>query len=355
MRDRPLVPEDLESREGAGLRSFLRAIVVIARAKLAKLDRKGRTPGELAQKAGWHYDRQLEALLRAATTPESTTGTAQAISPITYEYLDALVPWSAAASLIAAGARLRFGSGRQISVPGFAAIPALEFVAEGAPMPAITGTTNKLILNLFKIGGIIGLTRELYEHSFAESLLRQAVTAYSAYSLDVALFSQTAADSTRPAGLFNAVTPITVANNNFKLDNLVQDLGNLAGAVGAYAGNGQIAFVAAPAQYVAIRLRAAKPLEFPVWQSAALPNGTVACVALPTFVSAVADVPDFDVTTNAVFVSTDPGQEFATGAGVVGAPALSSFQADLIGLRLRLPLSWGLRAAGVSYAQNVNW
>jgi hypothetical protein len=352
MRDRALVPEDLEPREGAELRTLLRAIVVTAR---AKLDRKGRTAIELAQKAGWPYDRRLDALLRAATTPESTTGTAQAVSPITFEYLDALTPWSAAASLIAAGARLRFGSSHQIVVPGFAAVPALEFVGEGAPMPTVTGATNKLTLNLFKMAGIIALTRELYEHSFAESLLRQAVTAYSAYSLDVALFSSAAADSTRPAGLLDGVVPVTPATNTFKLDNLVEDLGSLAEKVGGYAGNGQIAYIAAPAQYVAVRLRAAKPIEFPVWQSMALPDGTVICVAIPTFVSAVGDTPDYDITTNAAFVSSDPGLEFATSAGVVGAPAVSSFQADLIGLRLRLPLSWGLRAPGVAYLQGANW
>jgi hypothetical protein len=346
----PLVPDRHALHAGA-LGAFFRAIIVSAR---SRIDRKGRTPIELAQKI-YPHDQQLDLLLRAPVTPDSTTSSAQVVSPITYEYLDALTPLSAAASLIGASPRLRFGSGRQISVPGFAAIPALEFVAEGAPMPVVMGTTNRLILNLYKMAGIIALSRELYEHSHAENRLRQAVTAYSAFALDVALFSQVAADSTRPAGLFNGVAPLTPAANTFKLDNLVEDLGILAEAVGAYSGNGQVAFVAAPAQYTAIRLRAAKPLEFPVWQSMALPNGTVACIALPTFVSAVGDTPDFDFSTNAALTTTDPGEEFATAAGVVGAPTQTSFQADLIGLRLRLPLSWGLRAAGVSWLQNAAW
>jgi hypothetical protein len=294
-------------------------------------------------------------MMRGTVVPESTTGSAQAISPITFEFLDALVPLSAAAALIEAGIRLRFGSGRQIYVPGFSTIPSLEFVGEGSPMLVVMGTTNRLILSLYKMSGIIALSRELYRHSRAEDLLKQALIAYSAYTLDVALFSQAAADPTRPAGLFAGITPLPPAANTFKLDNLVEDLGALAEAVGAYSGNGQVALIAAPAQYVAIRLRAAKPLEFPVWQSMALPKGTVACVALPTFVSAVGETPDFDLSLNAALTTTDPGTEFATAAGVLGTPTQSAFQADLIGLRLRLPLSWGLRAAGVSWLQNAAW
>jgi hypothetical protein len=346
----PLVPDRRALHVGA-LRAFFRLIIASAR---SRLDRKGRTPLEVAQKT-WPDDRQLDLLQRAPVTPHSTTDTASAVSPLTSEFLDALMPLSAAAPLIGTGIRLRFGSGRQVYVPGFSAIPSLEFVGESSPMPVVMGTTNRLILSLYKMGGILALSRELYEHSNAEDLLRQALVAYSAFALDVALFSQVAADSTRPAGLFNGVAPLTPAANTFRLDNLVEDLGALAEAVGAFSGNGQLAFIAAPAQYVAIRLRAAKPLEFPVWQSMALPKGTVACVALPTFVSAVGETPDFDLSLNAALTMTDPGTEFATTAGVLGTPTESAFQADLIGLRLRLPLSWGLRAAGVSWLQNANW
>jgi hypothetical protein len=66
-------------------------------------------------------------------------------------------------------------------------------------------------------------------------------------------------------------------------------------------------------------------------------------------------MPTFDLSMTTALTTTDPGSELVTSGGVVGAPTVSSFQADLVALKLALPVSWGLRAAGVSWMQNVNW
>jgi hypothetical protein len=87
----------------------------------------------------------------------------------------------------------------------------------------------------------------------------------------------------------------------------------------------------------------------------ALPTGTVSAIALPTFVCANGDVPTFDLSMTAALTTTDPGSEFVTSGGVVGAPTQSAFQSDLVALKLNLPVSWGLRAAGVSWLQGANW
>jgi hypothetical protein len=134
------------------------------------------------------------------------------------------------------------------------------------------------------------------------------------------------------------VTPIAPAANAFRLDNLVEDIGNLVSAVAQFAGTGNVAIVAAPAQWASLRLRT-PTLGYPVWSSVALPAGTVSAIALPTFVCANGDVPTFDLSMTTALTTTDPGSELVTSGGVVGAPTQSTFQADLVALKLNLPVS----------------
>jgi hypothetical protein len=87
-----LVP-DRHAASVCALRAFFRFIVASAR---ARIEPNGQSPAEIAAKA-WPYDRQPDLLMRGAVTSHSTTDTASAIAPITAEYLDAMVPLSAAA------------------------------------------------------------------------------------------------------------------------------------------------------------------------------------------------------------------------------------------------------------------
>jgi hypothetical protein len=344
----PLRPDrDASNREA--MRSFCRAIVCAAR---ARINRK-LSPADMAQKS-WPHDRQLEEILmRAAIGPHSTTDTASAISPITAAYLAAMAPYSAAASLIDAGFKISFGRAAQIYVPSITTAPQMAFVAEGDPLPVAMGVSNRMILGVRKLAGIVAFSRELFEHSYAEDMVRQVLLENTSPALDTVMFSQTAGTPTSPPGLFYNVAPIAPAANSFRLDNLVDDIGNLVGGVSQYAGTGNVAVVASSAQASSLRLRT-PTMGFPVWSSVALPAGTVSAIALPTFVCATDDVPTFDLSMTTALTMTDPGQEFAQG-GMVGAPTESAFQSDLVALKLNLPISWGLRAAGVSWLQGANW
>ena len=220
--------------------------------------------------------------------------------------------------------------------------------------PVAMGVSARLILSVRKLAGIVAFSRELFEYSHAEDMVRQILLENTAPALDLVMFSQNAGTATQPPGLFNNVTPIAPAANSFRLDNLVEDVGNLVSAVAQFAGTGNVAIVAAPAQWASLRLRT-PTLSYPVWSRVALPAGTVSAIALPTFVSANGDVPTFDISMNVALTTTDPGSEFVTSGGVVGAPTQSAFQSDLVALKLNLPVSWGLRAAGVSWLQGANW
>jgi hypothetical protein len=265
-----------------------------------------------------------------------------------------MAPLSAAASLIDASFKLRFDRAAQIYVRSITTAPQMALVAEGEPLPVAMGISTRLILSMRKLAGIVGLSSELYHHSYAEDLIRQILLENSSPAIDSVMFSQAAGSAASPPGLLHGVTPIPAATNSFRLDNLVEDIGNLVAAVAQFAGTGDVAIVAAPAQWASLKLRT-PTMGFPVWSSAALTAGTVLAIALPTFVSANGDPPTFDLSTVTALTTTDPGEEFASSGGVVGAPAQGAFQADLVALKLNLPVSWGLRAAGVSWLQNANW
>jgi hypothetical protein len=169
MRERlPLVPEDLLPHPGAGFRAFVRSIIVSTR---ARIDRKGQSPAEIACKA-WPNDRQLELLLRAPA-PHSTTDSAGAVARITTEYLAAMAPLSAAAALIDAGFKLRFGRAAQIYVPSITTAPQMIFVGEGEALPVAMGVSARLILSVHKLAGIVAFSRELFEYSHPEDMVRQ--------------------------------------------------------------------------------------------------------------------------------------------------------------------------------------
>jgi hypothetical protein len=346
----PLVPEDIDGRSGMALRAFVRSVICAARARASSVNV---SPFDIAKKS-WPGDRQLERILRAAVAPSSLTNTAAAVSPVMTELLMALAPLSAAASLINRTFKLRFAEAGQIYVPGIVTAPQMAFVAEGEPLPVAMGLTNRLVLGVRKLAGIVAFTREMLASARAEDMVRQVLIENTSAALDGYLLSQSAGDSTKPSGLFYNVAPLPPATDTLRLENMIDDVGALIAGVAKYAGTGDVAIVASPAQWAAVKLRSPQ-LGFPVWSSTALTAGTVAAIALPTFVSANEDVPTFDLSMTTALTTTDPGLEFVDSGGTVGAPTQSAFQADLVALKLNLPVSWGLRAPGVSWLEGANW
>jgi hypothetical protein len=267
-----------------------------------------------------------------------------------------LVPTSAGADLLARGIGLNFDGAASISVPGIT-IPTGDFVAEGAPIPAVAAVTSAgPTLSPHKLAVITSLTGEMMRNANAETLVRQVLIESTGPAIDKALFSTTAGDTTRPAGLLNGITPLTPAAPGAKTEAMQEDLGALATAVAPVAGNGQIAVIAAPAEAVAIGLRLPREPAYPVLTSAQLATGTVIAIALPALVSAVEGSPQIDASTQAEFVR-DTAPTAIDGAMTPPLQLVGSlYQTDEVGLRLRWPISWALRtSAGLAWMQSVNW
>src|SRR6516162_2168277 len=130
---RALVPEDL-ARMHPG-RAIVRAAIATA---LGGYSRS--VMPEQVIRSRWSGDSEAMLVLRAASSPASTTNTA-ALTQTTKTFLTALKPVSAGVDLLNRGIMLDFNGAASITLPALT-VPAIDFVGEGLPIPAVAGTSS---------------------------------------------------------------------------------------------------------------------------------------------------------------------------------------------------------------------
>jgi len=345
----PLVPG---RKSDAALTALTRAVIAHG---LTKIDGSQGNPARYAQR-NWGDDPTLGLVLRAAVSPATLAGT-PALAQVAVALLEALVPVSAGADLLARGLALRFDGAAQVSVPNIA-VPVADFVGEGAPIPVVQAPTSAdATLLPHKLAVITLLSGEMMRNTNAEALVRQVLIESTGPAIDKVLFSANPAAADRPAGLLNGIAALTpAAAGSAKGEILVDDLQKLAGAVAPVAGNGGVVIVASPDAAVALSLRLSERVSWPVLTSTSLAARTVIAVAANAVVSAVEGSPMIDSSTqSSVHRETVPAELVDVG-GTLARPVASLFQMDEVALRLKWPISWALRTSGaVAWMQGVNW
>ena len=229
--------------------------------------------------------------MRAATSPTSLAGNPE-LARIAVAYLEALVPVSAGADLLARGIGLNFDGAAQIAVPGIA-ISTADFVGEGQPIPVQMAPTSAGA-NFYAAQAC----RDRIAHRRDAALAKRRNTCAPRSSSSstwararprVVLAAAAAAD--QPAGLLHGIAALTPSAGAGKTEVIVDDLQALALAVAGVAGNGEIVLIGSPDAAVALRLRLPQPVDWPVLTSAALPAKTIIAVAANAIVSAVEGTP----------------------------------------------------------------
>jgi hypothetical protein len=274
-------------------------------------------------------------------------------------YLANLTPYSAGAALLARGISLDFAGAGTINLPVVTAPALADFVQQGAPIPVVQGvSTIQATLTPTKFSVIVALTREMIERSPAEPLVEDALLQATGPALDRRLFDNVAAvPDVRPAGLRYNIAALTASTATVPTDAMQADLETLIGAVSAVANNSQIIVVCAPQQAVAIGLKTFGSFAYLVLPTSSLPTGTVLAIAARALVNASGDVPQIDTAASATLHMSDAPLPIASG-GVMAqpGPVIASFQKDVVGLRLRWPLSWALRdSRALAWMQSVAW
>jgi hypothetical protein len=107
---------------------------------------------------------------------------------------------------------------------------------------------------------------------------------------------------------------------------------------------------------VTLALRLANPLPYEVLTSSSLTAGSVIVVAANAVVSAIEGPPQIDARQDASVHFDDTPAEIVNVGGVMARPVRSVFQTDEVALRLRWPISWGLRSsAGLAWVSGTTW
>jgi hypothetical protein len=206
------------------------------------------------------------------------------------------------------------------------------------------GPPHKLTLAEF-------FTREVTEATpqDAEAIVGQVLKDGMARSLDLSMFSATAADATRPAGLLAGVTPST-ATVGGGLAAVLGDLRILIDATVAAGGSGAAMFFASPGRAQTLR-GYAPAMAAQIIGSASIAGDTLVCVDPNAFASMFGADPQIEASRESVWhLDTAPAQIGTVGTpAVVAAPTRSMFQTDSIAFRAILRAAWAMRVPAVSF------
>jgi hypothetical protein len=335
-----------------------RPAVYIVRAACAHLRAyvEKSTPASAAR--AMFADPVTDIILRSATSAADTTssGWAKELAGVAiYDTIQSITSLSAAAALIDRGLKLNMNGVAEMRVPGrtLNAAAAGLWTSEEAPAPARQlSFTNVAILHPRKLSVIIVVSREQAASSNIEAIVRQTLGESAGLALDAQMFSATAGDASKPAGLFVGVTGQTPTTGG-GINAMEGDLKNLFTALAA-AGAGKTAvIVAAVPQATALKMTVGPQFDVPILASTGMAAGTVAVVESASFVSGFSPTPEFRVSEQAIYHADDsaPADPIMSGQ-----PVRSLWQTDGIALKMDLFAAYGLRAVGhAQFVSSVTW
>jgi hypothetical protein len=305
-------------------------------------------------------------ILKAATAPAevATTGWAAEIARVAiYDMIQSITSVSAAAEVISRGLQLNMDGVATIHVPGRIVNPAAAgaWISEGNPAPArALSFTNAAILQPRRLSVLYGYSREQAESSNIENIVRATLGEASGLALDARMFSATAGDASKPAGLLFGIAPLTptsITGSATAAEAAATDIGKLFGALAAQGAGKTAALIMSPPQAARLKMIVGPKWDFDIITSTVLPSGTVIALEIASFVSGFSAVPTFRVSNVTAYHAEDTSPQNITGGTPSPAvPVRSMFQTDSIGLYMDLWAAWGLRAAGhAAWLQNAAW
>jgi hypothetical protein len=239
-------------------------------------------------------------LTRAAVAPAdtSTSGWAsQLAGKAVAGFIASLAPESAAAKLMQAGTFINMDGVAELTVPWPSTNPQPAFVAEGGAIPVAQGALTGVTLGPpSKLAAIEAFTRELAAHSVdaAEVVIGDLMRAAATQALDGAVFSTTAASTTRPAGILNGVSAIAATGGGGAAA-MLADIDALISAIVTAGGGRSIMFFASPGRAVRLRALAGIDLGLPITPTPTLTGTTLVAVEAGGFASGFGSDPNISI------------------------------------------------------------
>ena len=237
----------------------------------------------------------------------------------------------------------------------------MTFVPELGPIPVINESFAAVMLGpVKKLAVIAGLSGEIESAApeSASAIVGRVLNDAVSKSLDTAVFSNAAADSSRPAGLLAGITPVAATAAGASDAALAaSDLANLVAAMAAAGVDGTDAvFVMSPGAVIKLRALLAPGLNFSnsLLGSLGVPAKTVIAVNPSGLASGYSGQTETEVSRSGT-IHLDTNAQPIVDGGAMSAPVLSAWQSDLLFVKLRAKLSWIAVPGAVQVVQNVNW
>jgi hypothetical protein len=262
-------------------RSFNRAVAALAMTTRGSTG--NRAPAAELLRENWRDDDDAGRILKAASSPLTTSGFAQIQS---VRVLPQLAPDCTSSKLLAMGRQFDLTGISSFKLPwiGYTGRPATPmFVSEGSPAPVPQLATSAAILGpVCKVMILAGVSGELQSASAetAERVISEALAISVEQAQDQKLFSaDPAVAGTSPAGLLNGLTPLTSVGTTGGAAAVADDLGLLAGTISHHGiGIDDLIFITTAAIATKIRTLAGPFFQDVVLSSAAIPDGQIIAI-----------------------------------------------------------------------------
>jgi hypothetical protein len=326
-------------------RTFYRAAFACALARA--LPDSGESPEDIAR-SRWPRRGEIAEVCRSSVTPTSVSsaGAALAGSGVSSAFLESLATTSAAARLIGAGIDLGDLSGVSAMTIPWSASPAALFFAEGDAFPVAQLSFSAPVVAPFNAAVSFVATRALLAGSNAESAFTGLLRRAASRALDAAIFSDTAADTTRPAGLLAGVSGSSSGAS------LLADVQTLASAVVASGGGDNILFFASPGRAMAARNLATNDL--PVFGSPMIADDVFIAVDGAAFFSSIGNA-EIRTSAESALVMQDSAPPQLGASASASFPAVSLYQVDAVAIAVTMRLGWALPAGLAQWIDSPSW
>ncbi len=310
---------------------------------------------------------EATAMVVRAAAPLGTTGDAGFVAElqqVTYtSFLDALRGKSIYPVLRERGMGVSFDAAGTAYIPQLTAGGANgSFFSEGSPIRVGRITTAAPTFTSRKMGVIIPFSREAAERSTPqlEPIVRKAIVDDTAAILDSLMLDAVAGDAVRPAGLLNGVSAVASGYGGGDYEAVIADFKALLAPFISANASDSITVVMNPSQGLAISLMVGGDGRFGwfsevakrvnIVESTHATAGRLVAIRNADFVTALGDLPRFDVSNQATIHMEDTTPVAIGTAGspnVVAAPVRSFWQTDSMGVRMVMDVSWKMARTGM--------
>lgn len=344
----PLRPDYSATRARAG-DAFARSVYARVQAAVHRRDVAEFIPRD---------DRVTPAIIERANQTVGSTTTpgwaSELVQDAWRQYLVELAPYSGAARLIEQAVQATSSSFSETFYPVRTGPAVPAWVGEGDPIPVRSETFSLITLGpARKLASIIAWSRELGKRSDAEAIFATMLREDVSAGLDAAFFSDAAADTARPAGLLNGVTPIAgfAGGDLLALENDLVALGN------AVAGSGNVTYICTPDRLM--RLRILAPTLFPavdVVASASVPSDRIIAADARALLVSVDPSPEVFISNVGTVHLSDTPAEIVSDAPVTADPVRGLWQTATLAARLIHEITFvKRRATAVAYLDSASW